>query len=191
MAETGPACTTCRQKCRRCDRAKPECQRCISKGLTCGGYPMTFKVYEADRSSRKRKRRPLSPHSYESPNISQPLTPEQDSIEYSGADDVPHWANEVARAKTVDIIQQIAENARSATSAKATTESPFDLSDYHSSPIASMNSSIYSPIYANENRAFATIELEDLLADERTQGLIDHCKYAAAQSFSMLTLPNR
>lgn len=152
---------------------------------------MTFKVYEADRSSKKRKRRPPTPPAFESPNVSQTLTPEQESIEDSGADDVPHWADEVARARTVDIIQQIAENARSATSAKTTTDSPFELSDYHSSPIASMNSSIYSPIYANENRAFATIELEDLLADERTQVLIDHCKFAATQPFSKLILPDR
>ena len=37
------ACLTCRQKSRRCDRGRPECKRCISKGLQCGGYPDKFR----------------------------------------------------------------------------------------------------------------------------------------------------
>jgi hypothetical protein len=39
----GPACLTCREKCRKCDRARPNCHRCISKGLVCGGYPEQFR----------------------------------------------------------------------------------------------------------------------------------------------------
>lgn len=39
----GAACLTCRQKSRRCDRARPACKRCISKGLECGGYPDKFR----------------------------------------------------------------------------------------------------------------------------------------------------
>lgn len=39
----GPACITCREKCRKCDRAKPICQRCITKGLKCKGYPDKFR----------------------------------------------------------------------------------------------------------------------------------------------------
>ncbi|CAG8044594.1 unnamed protein product [Penicillium salamii] len=39
----GPACITCREKCRKCDRTKPVCQRCISKGLECKGYPDKFR----------------------------------------------------------------------------------------------------------------------------------------------------
>ena len=39
----GPACITCREKCRKCDRAKPVCQRCINKGLECKGYPDKFR----------------------------------------------------------------------------------------------------------------------------------------------------
>ncbi|KAJ5353743.1 hypothetical protein N7541_006307 [Penicillium brevicompactum] len=41
--QTGPACITCREKCRKCDRTKPVCQRCISKGLECKGYPEKFR----------------------------------------------------------------------------------------------------------------------------------------------------
>lgn len=34
---------TCREKCRKCDRGRPSCQRCISKGLVCRGYPDQFR----------------------------------------------------------------------------------------------------------------------------------------------------
>ncbi|KAJ5628205.1 fungal-specific transcription factor domain-containing protein [Penicillium lividum] len=40
---TDAACLTCRQKSRRCDRTRPMCKRCISKGLQCGGYPDKFR----------------------------------------------------------------------------------------------------------------------------------------------------
>ncbi|KAL2696216.1 hypothetical protein AAEP93_002630 [Penicillium crustosum] len=43
MPPGGPACITCREKCRKCDRTKPVCQRCISKGLECKGYPDKFR----------------------------------------------------------------------------------------------------------------------------------------------------
>ncbi|KAL4877990.1 fungal-specific transcription factor domain-containing protein [Aspergillus karnatakaensis] len=43
MARAGPACMTCREKCRKCDRGRPSCQRCISKGLECRGYPDQFR----------------------------------------------------------------------------------------------------------------------------------------------------
>jgi hypothetical protein len=39
----GPACATCRQKSRRCDRVRPICGRCVSKRLDCGGYPEKFR----------------------------------------------------------------------------------------------------------------------------------------------------
>ncbi|KAL5051333.1 hypothetical protein BDW71DRAFT_51871 [Aspergillus fruticulosus] len=43
MPRAGPACMTCREKCRKCDRGRPNCQRCISKGLICRGYPDQFR----------------------------------------------------------------------------------------------------------------------------------------------------
>ncbi|CEO58722.1 hypothetical protein PMG11_03427 [Penicillium brasilianum] len=43
MRSTEAACLTCRQKSRRCDRGRPVCKRCISKGLQCGGYPDKFR----------------------------------------------------------------------------------------------------------------------------------------------------
>lgn len=40
---SGPACITCREKCRKCDRTKPICQRCKNKGLECKGFPEKFR----------------------------------------------------------------------------------------------------------------------------------------------------
>lgn len=39
----GPACITCRKKCRRCDRGRPFCDRCTTRGIHCAGYPEKFK----------------------------------------------------------------------------------------------------------------------------------------------------
>lgn len=43
ILKTEAACLTCRKKSRRCDRARPMCKRCVSKGLECGGYPDKFR----------------------------------------------------------------------------------------------------------------------------------------------------
>lgn len=41
-----PACGTCRKKCRKCDRKRPICDRCRTKGLHCEGYPPRFQFQE-------------------------------------------------------------------------------------------------------------------------------------------------
>ncbi|KAF2688703.1 hypothetical protein K458DRAFT_151369 [Lentithecium fluviatile CBS 122367] len=57
MARTGaaarvdPACGTCRKKCRKCDRGRPHCTRCVSKGLVCEGYPLSVKMYNVRSAS--------------------------------------------------------------------------------------------------------------------------------------------
>ncbi|KAI1028747.1 hypothetical protein LB503_002168 [Fusarium chuoi] len=43
---TDPACGTCRKKCRKCDRKRPICDRCRTKGLHCEGYPPRFQFQE-------------------------------------------------------------------------------------------------------------------------------------------------
>ncbi|PWY84536.1 C6 zinc finger domain protein [Aspergillus sclerotioniger CBS 115572] len=64
MPRVGPACLTCRQKCRKCDRARPDCQRCRSKGLVCGGYPEQFRFCGiASRGKWKGARIPVSSRS--------------------------------------------------------------------------------------------------------------------------------
>lgn len=60
MALADKACTTCRKKCRKCDRTQPTCRRCASKGLECGGYPDKFKfVGIASRGKWKGLEKPL------------------------------------------------------------------------------------------------------------------------------------
>ncbi|KAF1976476.1 hypothetical protein BU23DRAFT_27673 [Bimuria novae-zelandiae CBS 107.79] len=58
---TDPVCGTCRKKCRRCDRTKPECKRCTSLGLVCEGYSLNVKMYGVEggalRKSRPKARR--------------------------------------------------------------------------------------------------------------------------------------
>lgn len=50
-----PACGTCRKKCRKCDRKRPICDRCRTKGLHCEGYPPRFQFQEALIISSGRK----------------------------------------------------------------------------------------------------------------------------------------
>ncbi|GKZ64072.1 hypothetical protein AnigIFM63309_010897 [Aspergillus niger] len=64
MPRAGAACLTCRQKCRKCDRGRPSCQRCVSKGLVCGGYPERFRFCGiASRGKWKGARIPTSSRS--------------------------------------------------------------------------------------------------------------------------------
>jgi hypothetical protein len=61
----GPACMTCREKCRKCDRMKPVCQRCINKGLECKGYPDRFRFAGlATRGKWKNQAVPTVAHSH-------------------------------------------------------------------------------------------------------------------------------
>ncbi|RDW88299.1 hypothetical protein BP6252_00331 [Coleophoma cylindrospora] len=60
MALAEKACTTCRRKCRKCDRSQPACRRCATKGLLCEGYPDKFKfVGIATRGKWKGLEKPL------------------------------------------------------------------------------------------------------------------------------------
>ena len=51
-----PVCGTCRKKCRKCDRTRPHCMRCISKGLVCEGYPLNIKMYNQPSGPSPKKR---------------------------------------------------------------------------------------------------------------------------------------
>ncbi|KAJ5204223.1 fungal-specific transcription factor domain-containing protein [Penicillium cinerascens] len=60
MGFTDAACLTCRKKSRRCDRARPNCRRCISKGLQCEGYPDKFRFCGiASRGKWKNREAPI------------------------------------------------------------------------------------------------------------------------------------
>ena len=69
-----PVCGTCRRKCRKCDRSRPQCQRCVSKGLVCEGYETKFRIYNlasgvekgpkiGSRARRRQSRNSISEHS--------------------------------------------------------------------------------------------------------------------------------
>ncbi|KAJ5242387.1 fungal-specific transcription factor domain-containing protein [Penicillium citrinum] len=61
MGHSEAACLTCRQKSRRCDRARPMCKRCISKRLQCGGYPEKFRFCGiASRGKWKNHKAPIT-----------------------------------------------------------------------------------------------------------------------------------
>lgn len=77
MPAGDPVCGTCRKKCRRCDRTRPHCTRCVSKGLVCEGYSTTFKIYNGQTKSsstqKARQRRIQVPQRNEElPAISSP-----------------------------------------------------------------------------------------------------------------------
>ncbi|SPJ90438.1 uncharacterized protein FTOL_13319 [Fusarium torulosum] len=45
-ADASLSCGTCRKKSRKCDRKRPICDRCRTKGLHCEGYPPRFQFRE-------------------------------------------------------------------------------------------------------------------------------------------------
>lgn len=61
-------CLTCRQKARKCDRARPMCRRCIRMGLQCEGYPDKFRFCGiASRGKWKNQDLPISKDSTSTP----------------------------------------------------------------------------------------------------------------------------
>ncbi|KAJ5107335.1 hypothetical protein N7456_004010 [Penicillium angulare] len=58
---TDPACLTCREKCRRCDRGKPTCGRCATKGLGCM-YPNKFRFHSVSAPAKQNNRNHESTH---------------------------------------------------------------------------------------------------------------------------------
>ncbi|CEL00662.1 hypothetical protein ASPCAL00260 [Aspergillus calidoustus] len=100
MPRRDPACATCREKCRRCDRARPVCKRCATRGLECKGYPETFQfkpvtVAEPRRlaaryTTRKRKLAALQPYEEEFPttDVHVPLAAGDGAV---GADPDSPW----------------------------------------------------------------------------------------------------
>jgi hypothetical protein len=82
----GPACKTCREKCRKCDRGRPKCQRCISKGLECGGYPDQYRFCGIASRGRWKGARVPTPRNTkakstvaESQQVSTTATPDPDT----------------------------------------------------------------------------------------------------------------
>lgn len=188
----GQACVTCRQKCRRCDRAKPVCRRCVSKGLECGGYPTVFKFYGASTTTRKTRRRQLKPLRSPQEVLSPPPEPQVHTATFSldehswapGFDRSPRPSSiaasspvtdELTRARTVEIIKRVAESAKQGNSGPTPDSHDFNHSVGQGSPAASSRT-VESPIFTVSPWDLSNIQLEDLLADGRTEYLLNHCK---------------
>ncbi|KAE8372406.1 C6 zinc finger domain protein [Aspergillus bertholletiae] len=122
MPRAGPACLTCREKCRKCDRARPKCQRCISKGLVCGGYPEQFRFCGiASRGKWKGARIPVSTqrprNAADQVNMEQVIHQQQASGTINAAPTPPEEAyppprSDKSHADTQEMSSEIAEILR-------------------------------------------------------------------------------
>ncbi|CAH0024630.1 unnamed protein product [Clonostachys rhizophaga] len=75
---TEPACGTCRKKCRKCDRKRPICDRCRTRGLHCEGYPPRFQFCEVLTAPSRKKSSNVSSSS--DPGTSSTVTTFDESV---------------------------------------------------------------------------------------------------------------
>lgn len=149
---TGPACITCREKCRRCDRTRPVCRRCVSKGLECKGYPDKFRFCDVASQGKWKNRRIHTVHH----TSSEPQTRQR-----------RRTASRQAR--------------RVATPAASPSENgPQPPISSHFPDTWMLETSQQEPNHVwnrPENRSGnRTVELDDLLMLDRSESLLAHCK---------------
>ncbi|CAG7931643.1 unnamed protein product [Penicillium olsonii] len=148
MSHRGPACTTCREKCRKCDRTRPTCNRCTSKGLVCKGYPDKFRFCGlATRGKWKNK---------SAPTVTRPSGQDCPPPPQQQRTEVPQMSTFVPFeiSTLVDDQQQILDITLS--DHAMSQDSPSDLSTVWRSP---------------DHKA---VELDDLLMLDRTETLLRH-----------------
>lgn len=87
---SGPACITCREKCRKCDRTKPICQRCKSKGLECKGYPEKFRFAGLATRGRWKSRAVPSDARNQAVQVNSRVGIEYDRSDRGHGDQTPH-----------------------------------------------------------------------------------------------------
>ena len=150
---TDPVCGTCRRKCRKCDRTKPQCRRCTSKGLVCEGYETKFKIYGVD-SGPKRRQIAAAKALPKTPSVAEVPTDElvNDAL-----------AIDIAFLPESQILQDIATPP---------TFNPFKVrSPTHSDASASL----LSPINCEEDEV-SHLAGRKVLTKEDAQLLLAHCK---------------
>lgn len=142
-----PACATCREKCRRCDRAKPTCGRCAAKGLECKGYPDKFRSRGVTAPYKRHGRKRASTNGDRVSRFEQevPRAPDYGEVADEGS-----WEE---ASPTLDHQPLASWN----------TEIPREPSLSNSSP---------SPGQPSD-----TVELNDLLLLEQTQRLLAYCMF--------------
>jgi len=147
---TGPACVTCREKCRRCDRTRPVCRRCVSKGLECKGYPDKFRFCGiASRGKWKNQRVPTVHRTSSEPQTRQ---------------------RRKAASRQVHRVPTPA--------ASPSEDEPQPPSSSHSPGTWMLEASPQEPIHSwhREKQSNRAVELDDLLMLGRSESLLAHCK---------------
>lgn len=149
---TGPACVTCREKCRRCDRTRPVCRRCASKGLECKGYPDRFRFCGvASRGKWRNQGAPVAHHALSGPQTRQRR----------------EAASRQAR-RDVSEDQHHCQTPRSSHPPDTTTTWMVE-----AAPPQESNHIWHQP---DSRTRYRTVELDDLLMLDRTESLLAHCK---------------
>jgi hypothetical protein len=173
--ETDPVCGTCRRKSRKCDREKPQCRRCLSKGLVCEGYETRFKIYDVNSGSKRRKTdisqkcleawRPgsTSATDYDA-GLQQPTTIEV--------------APQLPLATSGDVAKGLSPDDRTPSS----TFSPLALSNLSSYGVPH---SVYSPPQFEEDESLQIVRRQVLNKDD-TATLLLHFKSSAADVIAIL-----
>ncbi|KAJ5938210.1 fungal-specific transcription factor domain-containing protein [Penicillium verhagenii] len=113
----GAACLTCRQKSRKCDRTQPICKRCISKGLTCGGYPDKFRFCGiASRGKWKNLDAPIDiDHKQSASPVISPQTNKSNRSSYSGTPNRTVPPSHSLTPNEGSTIEQVLRSAETAT----------------------------------------------------------------------------
>ncbi|KAJ5750478.1 hypothetical protein N7533_007506 [Penicillium manginii] len=144
MNRTDPACATCREKCRRCDRTRPTCRRCAAKGLECKGYPERFRfrsVTSPGKKSGQRRKSTISNHVIQF---------EEESPQEANSLEATNEGSRKGTSPQLDLHE----------SAYWDIDITLDSSSANSSPVS--------------RHLTNTSELNDLLAMTRTQSLLTH-----------------
>jgi hypothetical protein len=187
---TGPACATCRKTCRGCDRARPDCHRCLSKGVKCGGYPTKFKFCaiasrgkwkdkEVPLPVQSRRREPANKHGGSNPLAKDTHETLGDSYSEMIMDFPPKDAyrdttdvhrETVTRCSPKDVEESYSERVTGARISSANNP-PLEVAE----GIGLSTRDFSSPSEFHAEQTLMNSALEELLTLHRTELLLSHC----------------
>jgi hypothetical protein len=165
---TEPACGTCRKKSRRCDRKRPICDRCRTRGLHCEGYPPRFQFREVLVA-------PSQQRNSETPSSSDPLhLPTATALAEPalGIPTVPQTAN--AATSPMDFpLTESSDNSLPEPAEDLIPRNP-SISSAHSSPWSPTN----TQFPANQASHASPLVVNSQLQSEviANQPIIEYCK---------------
>lgn len=142
---------TCRQKGRRCDRVRPACNRCLSKGVICAGYPDKFRFCgPASRGKWKSLEAPSTNY------FTNPPASTFSPLEYEPAQTIPSPAEPPApELSPTEPDHEDGETASEKEEAEIALLSPM----LNLTPDSQM-------------------EIDEIIASDEAERLISHCKWA-------------